>query len=94
MLDTETENGDADYDDNDADTEMEDYNPFPGIKKNYRRRNYMLGHMARMNFRRQKYRNNDGLLTKDVRRERYFLHIMQFIPGNNVSKIHILKQLW
>ena len=93
MLDTEIENDDAGYDDNYADAEMEDYNPFPGIRKNYRRPNYMLGHMARMNFRRQKYRNNDGLLNRDLRWERYVLYIFMFCTYF-LHDIHILKQLW
>merc|ERR1711944_149745 len=46
---------DDNYDDFDeVDNEIKDYDPFENTRKNYRRRNYFLGHMARMNFRRNR----------------------------------------
>ena len=50
LLDTEIGN-----DDDEDDTKIQEYNALMPVKKNYRRRNYMLGHMARMNFRRRSH---------------------------------------
>ena len=43
------------------DDEIEDFDPLEGNQKNYRRRNYFLGHMARMNFRRRNHRSIGGV---------------------------------
>jgi len=43
------------------DNEIEDFDPLEGNQKNYRRRNYFLGHMARMNFRRRNHRSIGGV---------------------------------
>ena len=50
--DHEEEDNDDDYDE--MDNGIQDYDPLANTRKNYRRRNYFLGHMARMNFRRNR----------------------------------------
>lgn len=59
LLDADVgDDADDDYEDN---TEVEDYDPLARTKKNYRRQNYYLGHMARMNFRRRNQRSSYGV---------------------------------
>ena len=62
LLDAESDGKD---DDDEYENEIEDYDPLESNQKNYRRRNYFLGHMARMNFRRRNQRSFRGVGNDD-----------------------------
>ena len=70
LLDSSSDDEDGEDDDDDyeyAVIDNEDDVPFSNTRKNYRRRNYFLGHMARMNFRRDRGTHgvgNDNLYSK------------------------------
>ena len=51
----------SDRKDNEYDNEIQEFDPLEGNQKNYRRRNYFLGHMARMNLRRRNHRSISGV---------------------------------
>ena len=62
---------DEGYDSDEYDDEIEDFDPLEANQKNYRRRNYFLGHMARMNFRRRNHRNIGGVGNDQRQYRRY-----------------------
>jgi hypothetical protein len=70
LLDSNSEEEEEDNDDeyDEMDNGIEEYDPLANNRKNLRRRNYFLGHMARMNFRRNRGTQGVG---NNVRRSKY-----------------------
>ena len=71
LLDSNTNDEEEDFDEDydEMDNVIEDYDPLANTRKNLRRRrNYFLGHMARMNFRRNPGTEGVG---NDVRYSKY-----------------------